>query len=1138
MSCTAADLINIQPLVLSDTFNTWFDRTNEIIQSASAINVYDVAVGSTHGGLLRETGCSAGYYNGVVTLSVNPGAGIGIGVPTFTNNYNKVIIDAIRLEDLGTGASSNPATDDYVIISDISDTRQGSAGTPKRTSAMRMLPDTVVFGDDGNGSFTIQGDVNIIGNLNVQDDISYIDSNDLRIEDKLIELAYARYAQFTVSGTGLTGTSFTVGLTAFYHDSIDPPTSANATTIGQVSNWSVAPSGTTGSMRISSFTEGGIDDITNGGYLVVTGASYLQSMTVSSLTSGVDFYSDDLLEPAGLDVKGASGDKYFVWWKRSPYGQIWNGFFSNTNLGVTGSDNYIVSSKFASYGYGAADDTFTYYGAGDSYTKYGVGEQLSMWHSATGADGITFGVVYSGSTGPAVYPNTPVTNWVKWFNADQLDGAHGLTTATPWSIPVSLDDGRLHEDWIRADAIRKRFCQTGHAFVTGHVIRFDVDGTLTFAQANTEQNAEVIGMVESVSGDCFSVVTKGFISGLTNGGGLAGVYPLVTGNVYYLHPDVGGGLISNPDGGAYAIQPGEVRKAVFLSTGYNKGYVFNYVGIVVGDNPTDQVYLRSAAPVGSVHPFAGPTVEIPDGWLLCDGSVRGQNEWNDLYVAIGQSHHADATVFDSNTITMDGDTRKLQVGDALYLVWAAGNASVVVTAVNTETRRIDISTTPFTSIPEGTPVRVYGRTVASTVGRSVYFLPDLRRRTALGVSNDVGLSGSGIIVPAISLGNAGGNAEVTLLSNNIPPHTHGLNSRVITDSNQSSTSYGSSTDQTGALSGTQTSPTPVGILPPYVGLHWIIRAKKGFQATILTGHNHDNYYIRYDINHTLAGGAARTLTNADRAQFRTNARVLRNDGDDTMHGRLTVTGTVNVLGLGGPDTVDLTVAGGVSADYVLGNRLLARQSAEIRLTGTNTLNITGSNTSKVLMYPALNFGLTGPTGVYDQNQVDPDSRNLVVDRKTGEVTCKPMYTVSTSEPPASAANYPEGFVWYRTAETADVNDAFLPKLVATIFVQGNTQAITILKANYRNWSGPGITVTRASEGVYHIDFPTGMFANTNYTIIGTVMDTITQDKYYQFQTISPTRATLRTGYVGGDDTQLQNLGKPNGIGRMNLVIWA
>lgn len=1001
MSCTAADLINIQPLVLSDTFNTWFDRTNEIIETASAINVFDVAVGPTNGGLIRETGCSGGYYNGVVTISVNPGAGIGIGVPAFTNNYNKVVIDAIRLEDLGTGSSANPAQNDYVIISDMSDTRQGAAGTPKRTTARRMLPNEIEFGNNGDGTLVINGNVDIIGNLTISDDISYVDSNDLRIEDKLIELAYFRYSQFIVAGTGLTGTTFSVGLTAFYHDSTNPPTAANATTIGQVSNWNVAPSGITGTMSIGSFSEGGVDDIVVGGLLVVTGASgYSSVLTVTGgVTNGTDFYSDALLQPAGIDIKGASGDKYFVWWKSAPEGGTdWNGFFSNTNLGVTGANNYIVSSKFASYGYGeGTNHTYTYYGSSNSFTKYQVGEQLSMFHSATGAAGITFGVVYSGSTGPAVYPSVPVTNWVKWFNADQLDGAHALTTATPWSIPVSLDDGRLHEDWIRADAIRKRFCQTGHAFQVGHVLRFDLDGSLTFAQANTVPNAEAIGMVESVDGNCFSLVTKGFIKGLTGSGGLTGLYPLATGQAYYLHPDVGGRLISNPDGGAYEVQAGEVRKAIFLATGYNSGYVINYTGVIVGDTPSDLVYLRSVAPIGAVQPFAGAVDQIPDGWLLCDGKAKSQNEWNDLYSAIGQNHHADATVYDASTITIDGDTRGLAVGDALQLVWTTGSASVIVATVTEATRRVSFVSSPFTEVLEDTEIKVYGRSVGSTVGRSVFFLPDMRRRTAFGVSNGTGLSGSGVISPAISLGTVGGDAEVTLLENNIPPHTHSLNRVVQTD--QFSTSYGSSTAETGGLQGTGVEPSPFSIYPPYVGLHWIIRSKKGLQATILTGHNHDNYYIRYDINHTTAGGAARTLTEADRTQFRTNARVLRRDADDTFHGTLTVTGNFHVLGLGG-DSRDLSVVGGMSADYSVVNRSFVNQSLTVTGTATATEFI-GNGTIPVggiIMWS----GTTVPTGwaLCDGRVVNgsttPDLRGrFIIGVNTTQMTMPPGQSAET-----------------------------------------------------------------------------------------------------------------------------------------------
>jgi hypothetical protein len=96
MSCTAADLINIQPLTLSDTFHTWFDRTNEVIDVLSGVNILNIEVGPTSG-LVLETGCSGGYYNGVVTLDTNVGGGIGNGVVGYRPNH--IVIDFSDLID-------------------------------------------------------------------------------------------------------------------------------------------------------------------------------------------------------------------------------------------------------------------------------------------------------------------------------------------------------------------------------------------------------------------------------------------------------------------------------------------------------------------------------------------------------------------------------------------------------------------------------------------------------------------------------------------------------------------------------------------------------------------------------------------------------------------------------------------------------------------------------------------------------------------------------------------------------------------------------------------------------------------------------------------------------------------------------
>lgn len=932
MTCTASDLINIQPLALSDTFNTWFDRTNEVIGSLNYLNIYDIG---QSGGINIDSGCSAAYYNGLAFISVDAGAGIGIGSAAFGGNTDKVVIDAKNLEDLGTGASSNPATNDYIIVGDVSDGRQGIAGTPKRTNAARMLPPVVTFGDSGNGSFTIQGDVNIVGNLNVASTLSYIDSNDLRIEDKVIELALNRYSEFVVSGSGFTAASFVGGQTTFYIDS-GTPSSGNATTIGTVRNWS-SGSSTTGSIQIHSFTVGGISDFVVGGKLIVTGAAVTSVLTVtSSPASDTDYYNDELLTPAGFDIKGLSGDKTFLWNYRTPdTSETWNAFMANTNLGVTGAGNSVISSRFSSYGYNTAtDNTFTFEGEGSSYSKFNVGTELSMQHSPAGAAGVTFGIVAIGSTG-TTYPNSTVYGWVKRFNADQLDGAHASTAATAWTIPVSLTDGRVHEDFIRADGVRKVFSVANSGFAVGDVVRINSSGGLTFAKANGVASAEVFGMVETVHGSRISVVSEGYITGLT-GARINAITPLVTGNVYYLSASVAGGLIADPDEGAYALSLGQVRRAVLLATDGNRGYVTAYAGTVLGEStPTDMVYLPTVAPVGAIQPFMGNHDRIPDGWLLCDGKALRPNDYPDLFDVLDQKYYASATIgANLNSVVIDGDTRNLVVNDGLVIVLPSGAfVATYITGIDTATRVVTIAD-PMSGGTENEALKVYG-IYGGTESAVIFFLPDMRTRTILGTSYGDGLSGSGVINPQLALGNMGGDAYM-------PEHQHSLDVMVPTGTNR----YGSSSNQTGNLV------TQVSNLPPYITAHWIIRSRKTLPAIIITGHNHDNFYIRYDIPHTTGAGAANTLDPTDREQFRSNAMALSKESDDSTLGSLGIEG-------------DLQVTGSVSVGYGLNVAYTGRFGSDVTLTGNNATFEILSNDG----FPQREWDEYNPVGT-DQSNLD------------------------------------------------------------------------------------------------------------------------------------------------------------------------
>jgi len=140
-----------------------------------------------------------------------------------------------------------------------------------------------------------------------------------------------------------------------------------------------------------------------------------------------------------------------------------------------------------------------------------------------------------------------------------------------------------------------------------------------------------------------------------------------------------------------------------------------------------------------------------------------------------------------------------------------------------------------------------------------------------------------------------------------------------------------------------------------VVMHYIIRAKKGVSATILTGHNHDNQYIRYNIPHTTGAGAGRTLTDSDRVQFRSNAQVLRNDGDDVFRGTLEITGSLRV-----EDNVSVTGSVSVVEDLSVGDALtvggVSRFDAAMKVTGGSITIVNATGAKEWSNYSPLNNG--------------------------------------------------------------------------------------------------------------------------------------------------------------------------------------
>jgi hypothetical protein len=108
-------------------------------------------------------------------------------------------------------------------------------------------------------------------------------------------------------------------------------------------------------------------------------------------------------------------------------------------------------------------------------------------------------------------------------------------------------------------SISEKITQTSHGFSVGNIIRHN--GSIYIkAQADTNVNAEAIGIIESVNGNDFVVSYSGRISGLTG---------LTAGSLYYLSDSVAGGFTS-------AVQT--IVRPIFVATSTTSGIVINTRG--------------------------------------------------------------------------------------------------------------------------------------------------------------------------------------------------------------------------------------------------------------------------------------------------------------------------------------------------------------------------------------------------------------------------------------------------------------------------------------------------------------------------------------------------------------------------------
>lgn len=867
---TGSDLINLNNLLLTDTFNTWFNRTNEVIDYLNPLQVYDVQVGVT-GGLYRQTGEIAGNYNGVVTISVAPGP--GIGTRDLSGN-SLTIVDFALFDDFGlvltgggaTTAPSRVATTDEYIVNDVS---EGGEGIAKKVQARYLLPPEVDVGD-----LVINGNLTINGNLSTLGGTDYIASNNLRIEDKQIELAYQQSVPLSLTGV-TSGTFSVLGATAYYFTTVSGLTPQF---YGHVQSYTAAAAGPTGILSVGALFQDpyGPEDFGATGYMSYgpTGTFRYLYTSAGSITSS--FLSDHLLDDGGIVLKGSSGDKSFLYiHSDDDSGQYYRGWMSNVNIGVTGTSNAVISRVFRSYGYngitgsqfifagesgldaamylsqlGNADVPLQFTGGTWRISKPNANKDLVFSAGQTGIESVAelfrIAIGASGTT----YPSITTANFARGLNVDQLDGAHASTASAAYTIPVSDAFGRINEDWFNAASLRRRYTITSHGFTSGECLRITTTGSFDRAVATTAELAETIGIVSEINdANNFTVTYKGKITGLTGGRMTVEGVPFVAGSVYFLGATgTTGKMIADPDyASATRLTVGQVRKPMLLAVSETEGLVLNEVGVKLV-TPTDELYLPGLVPVGSIYPYAGNLGHLTDEWLLCDGDAYRALDYPALYATIGRTYTGKITFASTGTSgTIAGGSRGLGIG---YTVDINGSTRTI-SAVNSTTGVITVDSL----ITAGT----YSFTVLTNASAQLmFFVPDLRTRYPLGGSTGSALYGS-VGLTNYSAGNLGGTERITLSGSHMPAHNHGLSASAALFA------AGSISALTNISSGSQFNSGSTGGSQsfdhhtPYTVVHYIIRAVNSVSATILTGHNHDLFYPRYDgatqANFGISGGA-------------------------------------------------------------------------------------------------------------------------------------------------------------------------------------------------------------------------------------------------------------------------------------------
>ena len=232
----------------------------------------------------------------------------------------------------------------------------------------------------------------------------------------------------------------------------------------------------------------------------------------------------------------------------------------------------------------------------------------------------------------------------------------------------------------------------------GDVVRFNplyasggLTGQYVKSQADSDENSEVLGIVESISSNYYTIVTHGSVtypsarlSGLCGGAG--GV------DILFLDSGISGGLTGNvvDDGGTEVI----VKPVLQLAPhGVYNGVVVNYIGYRIGTTiPGGKSLLAPAGAdnliAAGVIQYASTDAPLSTNWIDVSSSVLlNKNDYSELYDIYGTSNGLYNEIITTSTTPSSGLVGKL----AYQIVGSVQVNQGTVIAVDSANKQITIS---------------------------------------------------------------------------------------------------------------------------------------------------------------------------------------------------------------------------------------------------------------------------------------------------------------------------------------------------------------------------------------------------------------------------------------------------------------